>query len=57
MTKECDVGSETVGLRKRQETNMEVAEMKMLMFSLEVKRMVMIRNKSAPWKPIEMQRL
>ena len=37
-------GLETVALTKRQEAEMEVAELKMLRFSLEVTRMETIRN-------------
>ena len=37
-------GLETLALRKRQETELEVAEMKMLRFSLGVTRMDRIRN-------------
>ena len=37
-------GLETVGLKKRQEAELEVAEMKMLRFSLGVTRMDRIRN-------------
>ena len=38
-------GLETVALTKRQEAEMEVAELKMLRFSLGVTRMDMIRNR------------
>ena len=42
-------GLETVALTKRQETEMEVAELKMLLFSLGVTRMDKIRNEYIRW--------
>ena len=39
-------GLETVALRKRQEAELEVAEVKMLTFSLGVMRMDWIRNEN-----------
>ena len=38
-------GLETVGLTKRQETELEVAELKLLRFSLDVTKLDKIRNK------------
>ena len=42
-------GLETVALTKRQEVEMEVAELKMLRFSLGVTRMDRIRNEYIRW--------
>ena len=42
-------GLETVALMKRQEAEMEVAELKMLRFSLGVTRMDKIRNEYIRW--------
>ncbi|KAF7704118.1 hypothetical protein C0J45_7434, partial [Silurus meridionalis] len=42
-------GLETVALSKRQEVELEVAELKMLRFSLEVTRMDRIRNEFIRW--------
>ena len=42
-------GLETVALTKRQEAEMEVAELKMLRFSLGVTRMDKIRNEYIRW--------
>ena len=42
----CNVGLETVALKKRQEAELEVAEDKMLRFSLGVTRMDRIRNEN-----------
>ena len=45
-------GLETVALTKRQEAEMEVAELKMLQFSLGVTRMDKIRNEYR-WEGVE----
>ena len=39
-------GLETEALRKRQETELEIAEVKMLRFSMEVRRMDRMRNEN-----------
>ena len=46
-------GLETVGLTKRQEAEMEVAELKMLRFLLGVTRMDKIRNEYIRWVGLE----